>query len=249
MSGHSKWSSIKHKKAVTDQRRGKMFGKLLRAIEVAAREGGGNVEANMTLASAVQKARDFSVPMDNIDRAIKRGSGEIEGARYVPVMYEGYAPGGVGVLVEALTDNRNRTGQEVRHTFSKLGGNLGEQGSVAWQFDRKGVILVDRDAFADEDRLMEVALEGGAEDLSEEGDQWRVTTPPTDLNGVRAALDAAGVPVVSAELSMIPQNTVPLEGGQARQVLNLIDALDELEDVQAVHANFDIPDEVLAEAG
>ena len=249
MSGHSKWSSIKHKKAVTDQRRGKMFGKLLRAIEVAAREGGGNVEANMTLSSAVQKARDFSVPMDNIERAVKRGSGEIEGARYENVLYEGYGPGGVGVLVEALTDNRNRTGQEVRHTFSKLGGNLGEQGSVAWQFDRKGVILVDRSAFPDEDRLLEVTLEAGAEDLNEEGDQWRVTTDPAALHSVRAGLDAAQVPVVSAELSMIPQNTVPLEGGQARQVLNLIDALDELEDTQAVHANFDIPDEVLAEAG
>ncbi|MGH2686262.1 MAG: YebC/PmpR family DNA-binding transcriptional regulator [Actinomycetota bacterium] len=249
MSGHSKWSSIKHKKAVTDQRRGKMFGKLLRAIEVAAREGGGNVEANMTLASAVQKARDFSVPADNIDRAVKRGSGEIEGARYEAALYEGYAPGGVGVLVEALTDNRNRTGQEVRHTFSKLGGNLGEPGSVAWQFDRKGVILVDRSAFPDEDRLMEVALEAGAEDMNEEGDQWRVTTDPAALHDVRGGLEVAEVPVVSAELSMIPQNTVPLEGGQARQVLNLIDALDELEDVQAVHANFDIPDEVLAEAG
>jgi YebC/PmpR family DNA-binding regulatory protein len=249
MSGHSKWSSIKHKKAVTDQRRGKMFGKLLRAIEVAAREGGGNVEANMTLASAVQKARDFSVPMDNIDRAVKRGSGEIEGARYENVLYEGYAPGGVGVLVEALTDNRNRTGQEVRHTFSKLGGNLGEQGSVAWQFDRKGVILVDRSTFPDEDRLLEVALEAGAEDMKEEGDQWQVSTAPAALHEVRTGLETAGVPVASAELSMVPQNTVPLEGGQARQVLNLIDALDELEDVQAVHANFDIPDEVLAEAG
>jgi YebC/PmpR family DNA-binding regulatory protein len=249
MSGHSKWSSIKHKKAATDQRRGKMFGKLLRAIEVAAREGGGNVEANMTLASAVQKARDFSVPMDNIERAIKRGSGEIEGARYEAVMYEGYAPGGVGVLVEALTDNRNRTGQEVRHTFTKLGGNLGEQGSVAWQFDRKGVILVDRTTFPDEERLLEVALEAGAEDMNEEGDQWRVSTAPTALNEVRSKLDAAMVPVATAELTMVPQNTVPLEGGQARQVLNLIDALDELEDVQAVHANFDIPDEVLAEVG
>jgi YebC/PmpR family DNA-binding regulatory protein len=249
MSGHSKWSSIKHKKGVTDARRSKMFAKLLRAVEVAAREGGGSIEGNMTLASAVQKAKDYSVPADNIDRAIKRGSGEIEGARYEAVMYEGYAPGGVGVLVEALTDNRNRTGQEVRHTFTKLGGNLGEQGSVAWQFDRKGVILVDRSAFPDEDKLLEFALEAGAEDMNEEGDQWRVATEPTSLNAVRSALEAAEVPIASAELSMIPQNTVPLEGGQAKQVLNLIDALDELEDVQAVHANFDIPDEVFAEVG
>ena len=248
MSGHSKWSSIKHKKALTDQRRGKMFAKLLRAIEVAAREGGGNVEGNMTLASAVQKARDFSVPMDNIDRAIKRGSGEIEGARYETVVYEGYAPGGVGVLVEALTDNRNRTGQEVRHTFSRLGGNLAEPGSVAWQFDRKGVILVDRSVFPDEDRLLELVLDAGAEDMRSEGDTWRIITAPQALQEVRTVLDGAGVPVTTAELMQIPQNTVPLEGSQARQALNVIDALDELEDVQAVHANFDIPDEVLAEA-
>ena len=249
MSGHSKWSSIKHKKAATDARRSKMFAKLLRAIEVAARDGGGNIDWNMTLASAVQKARDFSVPVDNIERAIKRGSGELEGARYESVMYEGYAPGGVGVLVEALTDNRNRTGQEVRHTFTKLGGNLGEQGSVAWQFDRKGVILIDRGASPDEERLLEAALEAGAEDMADEGDQWRVSTAPTALNEVRSKLEAAMVPVASAELTMVPQNTIPVEGGQARQVLNLIDALDELEDVQAVYANFDIPDEVLAEVG
>jgi YebC/PmpR family DNA-binding regulatory protein len=248
VSGHSKWSSIKHKKSVTDQRRGKMFGKLLRAVEVAAREGGGNVEANATLSSAVQKARDFSVPMDTIERAIKRGTGEIEGVRYEPGVYEGYGPGGVAILVEVMTDNRNRTGQEVRHTFTRLGGNLGDPGSVAWQFDRKGVILVDKEAAPDEDRLMELILEAGAEDLSDEGDQWRITTGPTDLQVVRTALDAAGVRVGSAEQSMIPQAAVPVEGGQARQVLSLIDALDDLEDVQAVHANFDIPDEVLAQA-
>ena len=249
MSGHSKWSGIKHKKAVVDQRRGKMFSKLLRAIEVAAREGGGNVEGNATLASAVQKARDFSVPMDNIERAVKRGAGGDEGTRYEPAVYEGYAPGGVAVLVEALTDNRNRTGQEVRHTFTRLGGNLGDPGSVTWQFDRKGVILVDRETAPDEDRLMEIVLDAGAEDLSEEGDQWQITTDPGSLPRVRAALEEAGVPIASADLSMIPQSTVPVDGSQARQVLSLIDALDELDDVQAVHANFDIPDEVLAEVG
>jgi YebC/PmpR family DNA-binding regulatory protein len=249
VSGHSKWSSIKHKKAITDQRRGKTFGKLIKAIEVAAREGGGNVDGNMTLASAVQKARDASVPMDNIDRAVKRGTGEIEGPRYESAVYEGYAPGGVAVLVEALTDNRNRTGQEIRHTFSKLGGNLGAQGSVAWQFDRKGVVMVERDAGPDEDKLMELVLEAGAEDLTEEGDQWRVTTPPDALQQVRAALESAGTTIASAELSMIPKNTVPVEGGQAKQVLGVVEALDDLEDVQAVHANFDIPDEILAEAG
>jgi YebC/PmpR family DNA-binding regulatory protein len=249
VSGHSKWSSIKHKKSVTDQRRGKMFGRLLRAVEVAAREGGGNIEANATLASAVQKARDFSVPVDTIERAVKRGSGEIEGARYEPAVYEGYGPGGVAVLVETLSDNRNRTGQEVRHTFTRLGGNLGDPGSVAWQFDRRGIVLIDRDGGPDEDRILEVVLEAGAEDLTVEGDQWQVATPPQALQQVRSALEEAGIPVASAELTMLPRNTVPLEGGEARQVLNLIEALDELEDVQAVYANFDIPDEVLAETG
>ncbi|HYZ10801.1 MAG TPA: YebC/PmpR family DNA-binding transcriptional regulator [Actinomycetota bacterium] len=247
MSGHSKWSSIKHKKAATDQRRGKLFAKLLRAIEVAAREGGGNVEANATLASAVQKARDFSVPVDTIERAIKRGTGEIEGVRYEPATYEGYAPGGVAVLVEAMTDNRNRTGQEVRHTFTRLGGNLGDPGSVAWQFQRKGVILIDREGAPDEDRLLELVLEAGADDLADDGDEWRVTTEPNALAEVRTVLEGAGVPLASAELSMVPQATVRVEGGQARQVLNLIEALDDLEDVQAVHSNFDVPDEVLAE--
>jgi YebC/PmpR family DNA-binding regulatory protein len=247
MSGHSKWSSIKHKKAATDQRRGKMFAKLLRAIEMAAREGGGNLESNATLASAVQKARDFSVPVDTIDRAVKRGTGEIEGVRYEPATYEGFGPGGVAVLVETMTDNRNRTGQEVRHTFTRLGGNLGDPGSVAWQFERRGVILIDREGAPDEDRLVELVLEAGADDLADDGDQWRVTTEPNALAEVRAALEGAGVSLASADLSMVPQATVRVEGGQARQVLNLIEALDELEDVQAVHANFDVPDEVLAE--
>jgi YebC/PmpR family DNA-binding regulatory protein len=247
MSGHSKWSSIKHKKAVTDQRRGKMFGKLLRAVEVAAREGGGSIEGNATLSSAVQKARDFSVPMDTIERAIKRGTGEIEGARYETAVYEGYAPGGVAVLVEALTDNRNRTGQEVRHTFTRLGGNLGDPGSVSWQFDRRGVVLVDREAVPDEDRILEVVLDAGADDLKVEGDQWQIVSPPQALPKVREALEAGRIPVASAELTLIPQATVPLEGSDARKVLALIEALDELDDVQAVHANFDIPDEVLAE--
>jgi YebC/PmpR family DNA-binding regulatory protein len=249
MSGHSKWSSIKHKKAVTDQRRGKMFGKLLRAVEVAAREGGGSVEGNATLASAVQKARDFSVPMDTIDRAIKRGTGEIEGARFEPAVYEGYGPGGVAVLVEALTDNRNRTGQEVRHAFTRMEGNLGDPGSVAWQFDRRGIVLVDRDGETDEDRILEVVLDAGADDLTVEGDQWQVVTPPQTLQAVRTALEGASIPVSSAELTMLPRTTVPLDGGEARKVLALIESLDELEDVQAVHANFDIPDEVLAETG
>ncbi|HEV2906646.1 MAG TPA: YebC/PmpR family DNA-binding transcriptional regulator [Actinomycetota bacterium] len=249
MSGHSKWSSIKHKKAITDQRRGKAFGKLLRAIEVAAREGGGSIDANMTLASAVQKAKEFSVPMGNIERAIKRGTGEIEGTRYEPATYEGFAPGGVAVLVEAMTDNRNRTGQEIRHTFTRLGGNLGDPGSVAWMFERKGVVMVNRDDGPEEDRLFEIIVETGADDLVLEGDQWQVTTSPATLAAVRSALEGEGIAIASAELAMQPQTTVRVEGGQARQVLALVEALDDLEDVQAVYSNFDIPDEVLAEVG
>jgi YebC/PmpR family DNA-binding regulatory protein len=249
MSGHSKWSSIKHKKAVTDQRRGKAFGKLLRAIEVAAREGGGSIEGNMTLASAVQKAKEFSVPTGNIERAIKRGTGEIEGTRYEPATYEGFAPGGVAVLVEAMTDNRNRTGQEVRHTFTRLGGNLGDPGSVAWMFERKGVVMVNREDGPEEDRLLEIVVETGADDLVIDGDQWQVTTPPASLAAVRSALEREGIPIASAELAMHPQTTIRVEGGQARQVLALVEALDDLEDVQAVYSNFDIPDEVLAEVG
>jgi YebC/PmpR family DNA-binding regulatory protein len=249
MSGHSKWSSIKHKKAITDQRRGKAFGKLLRAIEVAAREGGSSIDANMTLASAVQKAKEFSVPMGNIERAIKRGTGEIEGTRYEPATYEGFAPGGVAVLVEAMTDNRNRTGQEIRHTFTRLGGNLGDPGSVAWMFDRKGVVMVNRDDGPEEDRMFEIVVETGADDLVLEGDQWQVTTSPATLAAVRSALEGEGILIASAELAMQPQTTVRVEGGQARQVLALVEALDDLEDVQAVYSNFDIPDEVLAEVG
>ena len=249
MSGHSKWTQIKRKKAVQDQRRGKMFSKALRAIEVAAREGGGNPGGNATLASAIEQARAADVPVDNIERAIKRGTGEIEGVRYEPALYEGYAPGGVAVLVQALTDNRNRTGQEIRHVFTKMGGNLGDPGSVAWMFDRRGVILVDRDGAPDEDRLMEVVLEAGADDLGLQDDQWQVTTDPAAFRGVLDALESAGIPVASAEVTMLPQTTLSLDGTQARKVLALVEALDDLDDVQAVFSNFDIPEEILAEAG
>ena len=249
MSGHSKWTQIKRKKAVQDQRRGKMFSKALRAIEVAAREGGGNPGGNATLASAIEQARAADVPVDNIERAIKRGTGEIEGVRYEPALYEGYAPGGVAVLVQALTDNRNRTGQEIRHVFTKMGGNLGDPGSVAWMFDRRGVILVDRDAAPDEDRLMEVVLEAGADDLGLQDDQWQVTTDPAAFRGVLDALESAGIPVASAEVTMLPQTTLSLDGTQARKVLALVEALDDLDDVQAVFSNFDIPEEILAEVG
>jgi YebC/PmpR family DNA-binding regulatory protein len=250
MSGHSKWASIKRKKSATDEKRGRMYSKLLRAVEVAAREGGGNVDGNMTLSSAVQKARDYSVPVDNIDRAIKRGAGAGAGAsRFEEVIYEGYGPGGVAVLVEAMTDNRNRTGQEVRHTFSRQGGNLGDPGSVAWMFNRRGFVVIDKDGAPDEDRLLEILLDAGAEDLRDSGDQWEVITPPEALVGVRKALEDAKVPFVSAELTMLPQTPVPVDGSKVESVLRLLETLEDLEDVQAVHSNFDIPEEALAEAG
>jgi YebC/PmpR family DNA-binding regulatory protein len=249
MSGHSKWTQIKRKKAATDEKRGRMFSKLLRAIEVAAREGGSNVEGNMTLASAVQKARDYSVPTDNIDRAIKRGAGELGGARYEEATYEGYGPGGVAVMIEAVTDNRNRTGQEVRHTLARLGGNLGDPGSVAWMFQRRGFIVIEKRLAPEEDRLMEIILEAGAEDLRDSDQQWEVITPPESLVAVRRALEEAGVTPVSAELTMLPQSGVPVGADKADAVIRLIEALEDLEDVQAVYSNFDIPEEILARTG
>lgn len=249
MSGHSKWSSIKHKKAATDAKRSKVWAKLLRAVEVAARDGGGVIENNPTLASAVQSAKDVSVPNDNIERAIKRGTGEIQGATYEEATYEGYAPGGVAVLVHVLTDNRNRTAAEVRNVFTKRGGNLADPGSVSFLFDRRGLIRIPRDESPDEERLLEVALEAGAEDLAEDGGDWEVRTDPGTFNEVRAAIESAGIPVGSAQLTMLPQTTVPVEGSEAKQVLGLIDALDELDDVQEIFANFDIPEEMLAEVG
>ena len=249
MSGHSKWSTIKRKKGAQDEKRGKLYAKLLRQIEVAAREGGPNVEGNMTLASAVQKAKDNSVPVDNIDRAIKRGAGEMGGARYEEITYEGYGPGGVAILVEAMTDNRNRTGQEVRHTFTKLGGNLGDPGSVGWMFERRGVITVDKSVGPEEDRLLEIAMEAGADDLVDAGEQWEILTAPEELTAVRRTLEEAGVQVSSGEATMLPQSSVPVDASKAESVLRLIDALEDLDDVQAVHSNFDIPDEILAKTG
>jgi YebC/PmpR family DNA-binding regulatory protein len=244
MSGHSKWATIKHKKGAADKARGKLFAKLIRQVEVAAREGGGDIESNATLRTMFQKARDASVPTDTIDRAIKRGTGELEGVRYEAVSYEGYAPAGVAVYVETLTDNRNRTGAEVRSLFSRLGGSLAEPGAVAWQFERKGVVILPKGS--SEDELMLVVLEAGAEDLVDDGDTWRVTSPPATLSAVRAALDAAGIAYDSADATMQPTSTVPLGSAEdAKKVLRLLDALDEHDDVQAVHANFDIPDDVL----
>jgi YebC/PmpR family DNA-binding regulatory protein len=249
MSGHSKWATIKRKKGAQDERRGRLFAKLLRAVEVAAREGGPSVEGNATLASAVEKARDNSVPMDTVERAIKRAAGETGGARFEEVTYEGYGPGGVAILVQALTDNRNRTSQEVRHTFAKLGGNLGDPGSVGWMFDRKGLIVLDKADAQDEERLLEVLMEKGADDLRDAGEQWEVVTEPESFRDVRAALEEAGVIPVSAEVTMIPQNGVPVPADRANSVLRLLDGLEELDDVQAVHSNFDIPEEILAETG
>jgi YebC/PmpR family DNA-binding regulatory protein len=248
MSGHSKWATIKRKKGANDAKRSNMYAKLLRAIEVAAREGGGSIEGNMTLASAVEKARSFSVPNDNIDRAIKRGSGEdAGGARYEEVVYEGYAPGGVALYVETLTDNRNRTAQEVRHAFSRNGGNLSETGTTAWMFTRKGSIQIEKAVAPDEEALLELALEAGAEDLADAESTWEITCEPTSFTAVRDAVSAASIPMLSAELTLLPQNTVPVEGGQAKQVLALLEALEELDDVQNVYANFDISEELMAE--
>jgi YebC/PmpR family DNA-binding regulatory protein len=247
MSGHSKWATIKRKKGATDAKRSNMYAKLLRAVEVAAREGGGNVEGNMTLASAVDKAKSFSVPSDNIERAIKRGTGADDGgARYEELFYEGYASGGVALLIEALTDNRNRTGQEVRHAFTRNNGNMGDQGSTAWMFTRKGVIVVEKTDAPEEDRMLELALEAGADDLRDSESSWEISTAPADFRSVSQALESAGVPVFSAEITMVPQTTIPVEGGEARAVLALIEALEDLDDVQAVYANFDISEELMA---
>jgi YebC/PmpR family DNA-binding regulatory protein len=249
MSGHSKWATIKRKKGAADARRSNEFAKLLRFVEVAAREGGsGDPKANMTLASAIDKARAASVPTDNIERAIKRGTGELEGgARYEEVTYEGYGPGGVALYVECLTDNRNRTAQEVRHAFTRNHGNLGESGSTAWMFQRKGLIQIEKDVAPDEEALLEIALEAGADDLSDAESTWEITTDPTAFAMVRDAVSAAGIAMLSAELTMVPQNTVPVEGGQAKQVLSLLESLEDLDDTQNVYANFDIPESVMAE--
>src|SRR5262245_43794166 len=227
MSGHSKWHSIKHAKGAADAARGRMFARLARQIEVAARQGGGDIDGNPTLRTMVQKARDASMPKDNIERAIKRGTGELEGVTYEQVNYEGYAPNGVAVYVETLTDNRNRTGSEVKNAFTRNGGSLAEPGAVSWQFERKGIIMLDKSA-ASEDDLMLVALDAGAEDLEDQGDTWQITTPPTDLHTVRAALEGAGITFTSSDLTMLPSQSVPLtDAGSAKTVLRVIDALEE----------------------
>ncbi|MGD0272236.1 MAG: YebC/PmpR family DNA-binding transcriptional regulator [Gaiellaceae bacterium] len=246
MSGHSKWSSIKHKKGAADAKRGKLFSKLSRAITVAAKEGGGDPDANLALQNAVEKARSYSMPKDNIERAIAKGAGEGAGGQaFEIVIYEGYGAGGVAIIVEALTDNRNRTASDVRHTFSKHGGNLGSGGSVAWMFERRGVVLVPAGG-VDEDILMLAAAEGGADDVSGDGSSFEVTSAPEALRGLREAIEAAGFQVESAELTMLPKTTVELsDEAAARTVIRLVEALEELDDVQEVFANFDIPEQIL----
>jgi YebC/PmpR family DNA-binding regulatory protein len=245
MSGHSKWATTKHRKAAVDKTRAKLFAKLIRQVEVAAREGGSDPETNPTLRTMFEKARSSSVPLDTIERAIKRGAGELEGVRYEAVSYEGYAPAGVAIMVDCLTDNRNRTGAEVRNLFSRNGGSTAEPGAVAWQFSRKGVIELPRNL--DEDKIMELTLDAGAENLSDEGDTWELICSPSDMPAAVSALEAAGIDLISAEPAMVPSMTVPIDDvSDARKVLRLIDALDEHDDVQNVWSNIDISDEVLA---
>jgi len=244
VSGHSKWASIKHKKAIVDSRRGKLFTKLARAITVAAKEGGGDVDGNPSLALAVQKAKDASMPKDNIERAIAKGTGEGGDASALEsVMYEGYGAGGVAILVEATTDNRNRTGSDIRHAFGKHGGNLGEPGSVAYLFDKQGVVVVDAERYSEEDLI--VAIDAGAEDIAMDDDVFEVITEPGTLAAVRAALDEAGIEVENAEVAQRPKTLVPLDEAGATKLMRLIDTLEDLDDVDAVHANFDVPADVL----
>ncbi len=245
MSGHSKWSSIKHKKAARDARRGKVFTKLIKEITIAARLGGGDLNANPRLRTAVAAAKAQSMPNDNIDRAIKKGTGELGGGHLEEVTYEGYGPGGVAIMVDALTDNRNRSVAEVRFVFSRHGGNLGESGCVGWMFKKRGVITVERSA-VDEDRLLEAALDAGADDLTSDSETFQVLTPPEKFGPVREAIDRARIAIAHAEVTRIPENTVPISGHGAEQVLKLIEELEDHDDVQSVAANFDISDEEMA---
>ena len=247
MSGHSKWSQIKRKKAKTDQARGKVFSKLVREITTAARTGG-DPKMNMRLKTAIEEAKAVNMPADTLKRAIQKGTGELPGETYEEIMYEGYGPGGVAVMIKVLTDNKNRTAPEIRHTFTKFSGNLGEVGSVGWMFDRKGIILVDA-ARVDEDELLGLALDAGAADMRRADSIFEITATPQDLEEVRRTLEGRGVPIQSAEVTYVPQSTIRLEGKDAQQVLRLVEGLEELDDVQQVYANFDIPDEVLEAQG
>ncbi len=244
MSGHSKWHSIRHKKAAKDAKRGKLFTKLIKEITVAARLGGGDINANPRLRTAVQTAREHSMPLENIERAIKRGTGEIEGATYEEVQYEGYGPGGVAVLVQAMTDNRNRTVAEIRRIFEKAGGNLGASGCVAWMFRKRGVITVGKDG-VEEERLMEVALEAGADDVSDTDGSFEILTSPENFEAVKTALQNAQIPVANAEVSMVAENTVRVTGQDALQAMKLLEALEDHDDVQSVASNADFDEDEL----
>jgi len=245
MSGHSKWSSIKHKKGAVDAKRGKIFTKLIKEITVAARMGGsGDPDANPRLRTAIAAAKNENMPKDNIERAIKKGTGELEGVSYEESTYEGYGPGGAAVLVESLTDNKNRTVADIRHIFSKCGGNLGENGCVAWMFDKKGYIVVDR-SVVDEDSLMEAALDAGAEDVREDESNYEVITAPEDFEAVKAAVDENSIPCLDAEVTMLPQTATNLQGKEAEQMIRLMDMLDDCDDVQKVYTNADIPEELV----
>lgn len=248
MSGHSKWSTIKYKKGATDAKRGKIFSKIIKEITVAARIGGGDPDANPRLRTVIAKAKENNMPLDNIKRAIQKGTGELPGVSYEEILYEGYGPGGVAVLVEVLTDNKNRVVSEIRHTFSKHNGNLGENGCVAWMFQTRGLIAVEAGKVGEE-RLMEVALEAGAEDVQEEGDTFEIISDPADFEGVKKALEDAGIPFSLAEVTKIPQSTVRLEGKEAERMLKLMSVLEDNDDVNAVHANFDIDDEIIERIG
>lgn len=239
MSGHSKWHTIKHKKGALDAKRGKIFTRLIKEITVAARMGGGDIDANARLRKVVNDAKGQNMPNDTIDRAIKRGTGELEGVNYEEITYEGYGIGGVAVLVETLTDNRNRTVAELRHLFSKNGGNLGEAGSVAWMFDKKGLLIIDKNAKS-EDELLEIVLEAGADDMKDEGDVFEIYTAPENFEAVSDAVKSAGIEPQAAEISMMPQNYIKLEGADAKAMLKLYDAIDDHDDVQNLYANFDI---------
>jgi YebC/PmpR family DNA-binding regulatory protein len=244
MSGHSKWATTKHKKAATDAKRGKIFTKIGKEITVAARLGGGDPNGNARLRTAIAKAKSISLPADNIKRAIQRGTGELPGVSYEEIIYEGYGPGGVAVIVESMTDNRNRTVSEIRNIFSKAGGNMGETGCVSWMFHKKGYLVVNR-AKVDEDKLMTLALDAGAEDMQPEDDNFVITTMPNDFEKVKKALEDAGVSPDAAEITMIPQTYVKLEGKEAQQMMRLVETLEDNDDVQNVYANFDIPEEIL----
>ncbi|MBW2608952.1 MAG: YebC/PmpR family DNA-binding transcriptional regulator [Deltaproteobacteria bacterium] len=244
MSGHSKWSSIKHKKGATDAKRGKIFSKLIKEITVAARLGGGDTDGNPRLRTAIQAAKSENMPKDNIERAIKKGSGELEGTSYEEVNYEGYGPGGVALLIDCLTDNKNRTVADIKYIFDRHGGNLGEPGCVAWMFENKGMIVCEKNKI-DEEMLLDLALEAGAEDVKEEGSEFEVIMPPSDFEAVKKAFDNAELEYTVAEISMIPQNTIKLEGKKAEQMLSLMETLEDSDDVNHVYANFDIPDEVM----